>query len=62
MTRAKAGHSLNVASLFLQMFDPPCCVPIEYEPLSLLIIEDEETEKVNVKTFQKMVVTGCGCR
>ena len=44
------------------MFDPPCCVPIEYEPLSLLIIEDEETEKVNVKTFQKMVVTGCGCR
>ena len=45
-----------------EVFDPPCCVPTEYEPLSLLIIEDEETEKVNVKTFEKMVVTSCGCR
>jgi hypothetical protein len=37
-------------------------VPTDYEPLSLLIIEDEESETVNVKTFEKMVVTACGCR
>ena len=42
--------------------DPPCCIPTEYEPFSLLIIEDEASETVNLKTFDKMVAKSCGCR
>ncbi|XP_060066054.1 bone morphogenetic protein 2-like [Ylistrum balloti] len=38
----------------------PCCVPTELSPISLLYVD--EYEKVILKSYQDMVVEGCGCR
>lgn len=37
-----------------------CCVPTELSPISMLYLD--EFEKVVLKTYQDMVVEGCGCR
>lgn len=38
----------------------PCCVPTELSPISLLYVD--EYDKVILKSYQDMVVEGCGCR
>lgn len=37
-----------------------CCVPTELGPISMLYLD--EFDKVVLKTYQDMVVVGCGCR
>ena len=37
----------------------PCCVPTELEPISMLYIDDG---RAVLKSYQQMVVIGCGCR
>lgn len=39
---------------------PPCCVPTEMESVTLLYLN--EYDKVQLKSYDKMAVTGCGCR
>jgi len=38
----------------------PCCVPTELSPISMLYMD--EYDSVTLKTYQDMVVEGCGCR
>lgn len=38
----------------------PCCVPTELGSISMLYLD--ESEKVVLKTYNDMVVLGCGCR
>lgn len=37
-----------------------CCVPTELSPISMLYVD--ENDKVVLKSYQDMVVEGCGCR
>lgn len=37
-----------------------CCVPTEFNSISMLYLDDEE--KVVLKNYKEMVVVGCGCR
>ena len=57
---------------------PPCCIPVEYESLTLLIavdgmneyrgpklksqIEDEKIDNVVLQTYENMSAKKCGCR
>lgn len=38
----------------------PCCVPTELSPISMLYLD--EFDSVTLRTYQDMVVQGCGCR
>lgn len=37
-----------------------CCVPTSYSAMSMLYLDD--SQKVVLKNYKEMVVTGCGCR
>ncbi|XP_069765542.1 bone morphogenetic protein 2-like [Narcine bancroftii] len=37
-----------------------CCVPTELSPIAMLYLDEDE--RVVLKTYQEMVVEGCGCR
>lgn len=43
-----------------QMVAPPCCVPTDLSPISMLYLD--EGGKVVLKNYENMVVQGCGCR
>jgi bone morphogenetic protein 2/4 len=47
-------HSINF------QVPPACCVPTSLAPMSMLYLD--EYDKVVLKNYQDMVVTGCGCR
>ena len=38
---------------------PACCVPTDLSPMSMLYVD--ENKKVVLKSYQEMVVNGCGC-
>lgn len=48
-------HSVNRG-----LVPPPCCVPTELSPISMLYVD--EMDKVVLKNYQDMVVMACGCR
>ena len=39
---------------------PACCVPTEMGSLDMLYLDDDE--KVVLKSYDDMMVLGCGCR
>jgi len=39
---------------------PPCCVPTDMSPVTLLT--SDSTGTVHLRKFDDMVVEGCGCR
>ena len=42
---------------------PPCCVPTDLSPMSLLILtEVNDKETVVLKNYPDMVINACGCR
>jgi hypothetical protein len=49
-----------VHSVSPELATPPCCVPTELSPITILYVD--EFEKVVLKTYHDMVVVGCGCR
>ena len=67
----------NIPTGIVANIPPPCCIPLEFESLTLLITTDGMKEfqntnlkghqvqsgpSVELKTFEEMTVTKCGCR
>ena len=47
-----------------QMIPAPACVPTSFEPVTMLVlqVDDSGEERPEVLTFRDIVVSGCGCK
>lgn len=50
----------NHYNKIIPIIPPPCCIGIEYEPISMLVINADQ--EVELKPFDKMIIKRCGCR